>query len=157
MTATTRAAVIGSPHAPQSGREARVSNTTNLLSRLWPVALYAAVVSLMALNWQRDPFDPALTGTASYGHNHDGALSEMALWALAELVVLHLVLAPGAPTAGTWRAVAALLGFGVWTLFSLMITMHAGGVVALHALWLRAVDVGIVVVLVTRAGARRGG
>lgn len=134
-----------------------MSNTTNLLSRLWPVALYAAVVSLMALNWQRDPFDPALTGTASYGHNHDGALSEMALWALAELVVLHLVLAPGAPTAGTWRAVAALLGFGVWTLFSLMITMHAGGVVALHALWLMAVDVGIVVVLVTRAGRRRCG
>jgi hypothetical protein len=131
-----------------------VTNTTNLLSRLWPVALYAAVVSLMVLNWQRDPFDPTLTGTASYGHNHDGALAEMALWALAELVVLHLVLAPGAPAAGTWRAVAALLGFGVWTLFSLMITMHAGGIVALHALWLMAVDLGIVVVLIARARRR---
>jgi len=134
-----------------------VSNTTSLLSRLWPVALYAAVLSLMVMNWQRDPFDPALTGTASYGHNHDGALSQMALWALAELVVLHLVLAPGAPAAGSWRAVAALLGFAVWTLFSLMITMHAGGIVGLHALWLMAVDLGIVVVLIARVRRRLAG
>ncbi len=125
------------------------------LARLWPLALWGVTVALMAHNWQIDPFDPALEGTARYGHNHEGALAELVLWTAVELVVLYVVLAPGAARPGSWRALTALLLFTPWTLLSLLFMMHAGGVVALHGLWLMVVDAAIVVVLVSRVARRR--
>ncbi|HEY0136057.1 MAG TPA: hypothetical protein VGB85_18350 [Nannocystis sp.] len=125
------------------------------IARLWPVVLGIATLAAMYMNWRGDPFDPTLEGTARYGHNHEGALSQIASLVLAELVVLYLVLAPGSAARSIGRAIAALLLFAPWTLFSLLLTMHAGGIAALHALWLMAVDLGIVVVLVARCVKRR--
>ena len=125
------------------------------IARLWPVVWFVVTLALMYINWQGDPFDPTLTDTRRYGHNHEGALPQMAALALAELAVLYLVLAPGSAVRSVWRAVVALLMFAPWTLFSLFMTMHAGGIVGLHALWLLVVDLGIVVVLVARIVKRR--
>ena len=125
------------------------------VARLWPLALFAGAVALMITSWQADPFDPSLEGTRRYGHNHDGALVEIGLWTLAELVILYAVLAPGSVGRRVWRAIAALLLFAPWTLVSLLLVMHAGGILGIHALWLMAVDVGITIVLATRAVARR--
>lgn len=123
-------------------------------ARLWPLMLGIAAVALMAMDWRDDPFDPSLAGTRRYGHNHDGALTQMAVWVLIELVVLYVVLGPGSARAQIWRAVVALVIFVPWTLLSLALVMHAGGVVAVHGLWLLVVCVGLVAVLVTRIVAR---
>ena len=125
------------------------------IARLWPVVLFVATLALMYVDWLGDPFDPTLEGTRRYGHNHEGALWQMASWVAAELVVLYLVLAPGSAGRSVGRAIAALLVFAPWTLFSMFMTMHAGGIVALHWLWLMLVDVGIVVVLIARCSRRR--
>ena len=125
------------------------------IARLWPVVLFVATLALMYLDWQGDPFDPTLEGTRRYGHNDEGVLGDMALLASAELVVLYLVLGPGSAGRGVGRAIAALLLFAPWTLFSMFMTMHAGGIVALHWLWLMVVDLGIVIVLTSRCFPRR--
>lgn len=132
-----------------------MASPSTIVASLWPLALYAATVTLMVLDARSDPFNPALEGTARYGHNHDGALTQMALWALVELVLLHVVLAPGSPARPVWRAVLALLGFLAWTLFNLVLLMHQGGIVALHAMWLLAVVLCIIVTLIARIVNRR--
>lgn len=126
-------------------------------ARLWPSVLFVATIALMVRDFLVDPFDPARTGTAAYGHNHEGALPSFAVWALCELVVLHLVLAPGSATAGVGRAVVALLLLAPWALFSLMLAMHAGGVIVLHALWVVALAAGSLVVLLVRIARRARG
>ena len=123
-------------------------------ARLWPLVLGIAAVALMYMDWREDPFDPALQGTRRYGHNHDGALTQMAVWVLVELVVLYVVLGPGSASARIWRAAVALVIFVPWTLLSLAVMMHAGGIVAVHGLWLLVVCVGLVAVLVARIVAR---
>jgi hypothetical protein len=110
-------------------------------ARLWPLVLGIAAVALMYMDWREDPFDPALEGTRRYGHNHDGALTQMAVWVLVELVVLYVVLGPGSASARIWRASLALM-------------MHAGGIVAVHGLWLLVACVGLVAVLVARIVTR---
>jgi hypothetical protein len=125
------------------------------LARLWPAALFAVAITLMILDARSDPFDPTLAGTRRYGHNHAGALAQMATWASVELVLLYLVLAPGSASRSVWRAVLALLGFAGWTLFSLALSMHAGGIVAVHSLWLLTVVLAILATLIIRIVTRR--
>lgn len=125
----------------------------NRLAQLWPVALLVVTAGLMVRSHLADPYDPTLTGTARYGHNHEGALVELLLWCLGELVVLNLVLAPGRRHQ-VWRAAVALALFVPWAFLSLMLTMHAGGIIALHALWTLALCLGIVVTLVARIVGR---
>jgi len=97
-----------------------------------------------------DPFDPTLTGTARYGHNHAGALAQMLTWCGCEFVALELLLAPGWSDR-LWRAIVALLLFVPWAFFSLVMTMHQGFIVALHALWLIAVCVMVLATVIVRA------
>jgi hypothetical protein len=120
------------------------------LARLWPAALLAGTAALMMESAAADPFDPTLTGTARYGHNHEGALGQMLTWCACEFVALELLLAPGWSDR-LWRAIVALLLFGAWALFSLVMTMHQGLIVALHALWLIAVCVMVLATLIVRA------
>lgn len=124
-------------------------------ARLWPAVLFVVTTALMYRNWLAEPYQPGRTGTAAYGHNHAGAFPEVAGWALVELVVLYGLLAPGSANAGVGRAAIALLLLVPWALASLMLTMHAGPVVALHALWVIALTAGTLVVLVARILARR--
>ncbi|HEY8374888.1 MAG TPA: hypothetical protein VIK91_00310 [Nannocystis sp.] len=111
--------------------------------------------ALMYRDWLADPHDPSRTGTAAYGHNHAGAFPQLAVWALVELVVLYAVLAPGSARAGVGRAAVALGLVLPWALMSLMLTMHAGGIMVLHALWVVALSAGTLVVLLSRIVARR--
>ena len=124
-----------------------------LIARVWPLVLFAAAVALMVHDGRGDPFDPALAGTARYGHNHEGALQQMVTFAAVELVVLYLVLWPGSDR--VWRAGVALLLFAGWTAIMLMMLMHAGGIVAVHWMWLVAVDIGLLVVMIARILRRR--
>lgn len=124
-------------------------------ARLWPLALLVGAAALMIQSAHTDPYDPALTGTARYGHDHDGALAQLLPLCLVEFAVLQLVLVPGDPQRRIGRAVVALVLLVPWTLGSLVLTMHQGGVVAAHALWLLAASAGVFVTLVARI-VRRG-
>lgn len=131
-----------------------MSGAATWLARLWPAALLAGTLALMYESSIADPFDPTRTGTARYGHNHAGALAQMSTWCACEFVALELLLAPGYRDQ-IWRAAAALLLFGAWALLSLVMTMHQGLIVGLHALWLIAVCVMVLATLIVRAVRRR--
>jgi apolipoprotein N-acyltransferase len=113
----------------------------------------------MCVNALQDPYNPLLEGTRRYGHNHEGALRDGAVASLVELAVVYVVMQPWKTGGRAWlRGLIALMAFVPWTLLSAVLTMHAGGVVMIHLLWLLALDVvlvGIVVgSLVSRASRR---
>ena len=109
-------------------------------------ALWTLTAATMVWSDLSDPFDPTLEGTHRYGHNPEGALRDGLLASLVELAVLYLILRPWNPAERSWpRVLAALVPLLPWTLFSMLVTMHAGGIVAVHFFWLLAV----VLVLVT--------
>ncbi|MBL9105340.1 MAG: hypothetical protein JNL82_30655 [Myxococcales bacterium] len=123
------------------------------LARLWPVALFAATAGLMVHDHLSDPHDPTLTGTDRYGHNAEGALLHMLAWSFGELLAVYVVLAPGSDRVA--RALFALALFLPWSFFSLLMVMHQGGIVALHALWMLTLCGGIMVTLIARILVRR--
>lgn len=141
-------------HAPRRLRHVRAF----ALAALWlPFAAW------MSVNALQDPYDPLLEGTRRYGHNHQGALRDGIVTSLVELAVVYLVLQPWKTSGRAWlRGVVALMAFIPWTLLSAVLTMHAGGVVTIHLLWLLAVDVVVVAIVVVslvapaRWAARRG-
>jgi hypothetical protein len=99
--------------------------------------LWLATAATMWRDQVRDPYDASLVGTARYGHNHDGALRDGLVAASIELVLAIALFAPwAAPSVG--RAVLGLLLAASWTLSSMMLSMHGGGVVAIHFLWMGA-------------------
>lgn len=106
--------------------------------------LWLAVALLMVRSALGDPFDPARVGTAAYGHNHEGALLEGLVWTFTELVIVYAILRPWSYDRSLGRALAALALLAPWTAFSLLMTMHAGGIVALHFLWLAALTAAVV-------------
>jgi hypothetical protein len=116
--------------------------------------LWALSAGCMVLNALRDPYDAALEGTRRYGHNHEGALRDGLVVSLIELDVLYLVLRPWKRGGLPWLRVLAMLAVIVpWTLLSGVLTMHAGGVVTIHLLWLLAVVLVLVVALVWSGAA----
>lgn len=119
--------------------------------------LWLAVVVMMVRDDLRDPFNAALEGTARYGHNHEHALVEGILWTLSELVLLYAILRPWSYRRSWGRALGALALLVPWTGLSMVMTMHAGGIVALHFLWLLLVTLLVAGVLVIGLfGGRRG-
>jgi hypothetical protein len=129
-----------------------------LLRTFGLAVLWLGTVGLMASSAASDPFDPALTGTAAYGHNGEGALLQGAVITTIEAIGLHLLLKP-------WRAgrswawpLVTLLWLGPWTLISAVLTMHQGGVITIHLLWLLVASVVVfasLVVTVLGAFAKR--
>ena len=102
-------------------------------------------------NHLRDPFDPLLEGTARYGHNPPGALANGLVLITVELAVAVLLLRPWSrPSPGS--TLIGLLLAAPWALCSMLMTMHAGGVIAIHFVWtaVLAVYFFVVVVLVAR-------
>ena len=97
--------------------------------------LWAATAAMMWRSHVSDPFDPRLVGTARYGHNHAGALGQGLLAISIELGVALLLLRPWAARAGVGRAGLGLLLALPWAMLSMMTSMHAGSIVALHFLW----------------------
>jgi hypothetical protein len=111
------------------------SNLRNHALSLGLVCAWLAVVVLMVLDHRRDPYDPSREATATYGHNDEGALAHGIVMTLVELVVFLVVLRPWGARRSTGRAAAALVLFGAWSVLSLVWVMHAGGIMAIHAVW----------------------
>lgn len=117
--------------------------------------LWLAIVVLMIRSHLGDPYDPALTGTEAYGHNHEGALLQGVIWTFTELVIVSAILRPWTYRRSWGRALGALALLVPWTGLALLMTMHAGGIVALHALWLMLVTALVFVVLLSALFVRR--
>lgn len=117
------------------------------------VALWAATAVLMWRNHALDPFDPLVQGTARYGHNPEGGLRVGLIAIAIELVLAAAIVRPWSrPAVG--RSVVGLLLAAPWAVLSMMMTMHAGGIVAIHFLWTVALS-GYCLILIVIA-ARRG-
>jgi hypothetical protein len=104
------------------------------LAFMWLVTAF-----LMVRDDLNDPYNPNLEGIASYGHNHQGALWQTMLITLLELAVLYAILRPWSYRRSWGRAVAALALFLPVAAFSMLMTMHAGGILSIHFFWLVAV------------------
>lgn len=114
-------------------------------------ALWAATASLMARDWADDPYNPALTDTRRYGHNHEGALVDGLVITLIELAVLLAILRPWSYDRSWGRALVAVALLAPWALVSMVLSMHQGGVVVLHFAWIFAALVGLVVTFLVSA------
>ena len=113
---------------------------------------WASVAAAMGASWSSDPYDPALTGTDAYGHNGEGGLSFGLMLTGIEALVLLFALRPWSYTARSWARPLVTLGAALpWTLLSALLTMHAGGIIVLHLLWLLAVDAALAVLTVAMA------
>jgi hypothetical protein len=111
-----------------------------IVQSLLPLLAWVAVAALMVRDDVNDPFDPQLTGTARYGHNHSGALVDVLVITVMELLVIYAILRPWSLDSSRWRrAMALALVFVPWTMISMLSAMHAGGIVALHVLWVMVV------------------
>jgi len=106
--------------------------------------LWLVVAVLMVRDDARDPYQPDRHGTGAYGHNYEGALVHGLGLTLLELAVLYAILRPWSYRQSWARSALALLLFLPWTAFSMLMTMHAGGVIVLHFLWLAGVIVALV-------------
>ena len=116
---------------------------------------WAMVAALMAQSWSSDPYDPALTGTSAYGHNGEGALSTGLLLTGVEALVLLAALRPWSYSAKAWWRPLAVLPLAIpWTLLSAVLTMHAGGIIAIHLLWLLLICAALVLTTVAGVIAR---
>jgi hypothetical protein len=115
----------------------------------WGAAVVFAIVDHL-----RDPYDPARTGTQRYGHNTPGALG----WTLAimtfELVVLLAMLQPSTYERSWGRALGAFAVFAPASLLSALFATHAGGIMAIHLLWMLGVTFGLFVLTVVSVAAR---
>jgi hypothetical protein len=132
-------------------------------TRAWTRARYAALVGAWAAtvilairDAALDPHDPSRIGTAQYGHNSEGILAVVLPLTVVELAVALAILRPASYHAAWPRAGAAFLVFAAWSVVSLMATMHAGGVLALHALWVLALALGCLVATIWSLLARHG-
>jgi hypothetical protein len=114
------------------GRRART-----VLAPLAPLlVVWAGGVVWMLVDDAHDPLDPSRTGTANYGHNGAGIFAHGVLAMSLELLVLALLLRPGARGGRLWlRALLVGLPLLPYTAFSFLLTMHGGGVLMIHALW----------------------
>lgn len=103
--------------------------------------LWLAFAVLMARSYfLGDPPDPGRAGTAAYGHNHAGALAEGLVMTLSEAAAIYLILRPWSYLRSWGRALGALALLAPWTVIAAILSMHAGGVVMLHLLWLLCLD-----------------
>ncbi len=120
----------------------RTSLAWKLARSLALPALWMVIVALMARSYFLvDPPNPALTGTAAYGHNGESHFRSFTIMSFVELAVFTAILRPWSYRRSIWRAVAALALAIVWLGPSSLITMHAGSVVALHLLWVLILNV----------------
>lgn len=102
-------------------------------------ALAMATAFWMVIDYLADPFEPSLSGISAYGHNHQGALIQGLVLTAIEFAAVSLILRPWSRPPSWRRAASALALFLPWTAFSLFLTMHAGGVMTVHFLWLTTV------------------
>lgn len=96
-----------------------------------------------------DPYDPTLTGTAQYGHNSEGAFTQILMFVLIEFGLCVAVLIPWSFSRFYWlRCLILLFVYGGWMMLMAITIMHGGKVVALHVLWLFGINIIILVLLI---------
>jgi hypothetical protein len=101
------------------------------------VLLWLTTAVAMWRDHLRDPYDPGRIGTAAYGHNSPESLRDGLVAVSIEVALAIALFAPWVrPRVG--RAVLGLFLAAGWTMFSMMMSMHAGGIFALHFLWMGA-------------------
>jgi len=106
------------------------------LSRNFSLLLYGLmIVVLMYLDYRHDPPNPALTGTATYGHNVEGEFEQNVNRTVTELVILYVILRPWSYRHSWGRSLAALVLFFPWTCLHL-VNIHVGGATTIHGLGL---------------------
>jgi len=113
-------------------------------------ALSAAFVFLIYRNYFiTDPFNPALTGTDSYGHNGEGDFQQYALMISIEFLVIMAVLLPYSFSRFYWIRLLILQPLFVGWMFLMAIAgMHSGGVHGLHTLYLLGINAIIFILLI---------
>jgi hypothetical protein len=116
----------------------RTGKARRWLPTLVPAVLWLGAAVLMWRDWAHDPYDPALTGTDAYGHNAKGDLPRCLMLSLAELAAYYAFTWPWVRRRAGWLGLAIALGAMAtipWSCMSTLMVMHAGGVLAIHALW----------------------
>lgn len=111
-----------------------------------PIALWVVTAASMARDAMADPYDPLRAASDAYGHNSSGALWQGLAVTSAELLVLYAILRPWSYARSWGRAAVGVAVFLPWTMASLFATMHAGGIFALHFLWVALVTVATAIV-----------
>ena len=117
--------------------------------------LWLTIALMMVRNHLGDPYTPELSGTAIYGHNPPGALLQGLIWSFSELVILMAILRPWSYRHSWTRGLGAVAILLPWAGLSVIMTMHAGGIVALHALWIALLLVIMLVVTTVSAIASK--
>jgi len=114
------------------------------------LVLWAATAAFMWRNHVHDPFNALLEGSARYGHNPPGALGNGLILISVEMVLAAVLVRPWSrPTIGS--ASIGLLFAAPWALCSMLMTMHAGGIIAIHFLWTVVLALFFVVAVIVSA------
>jgi hypothetical protein len=100
------------------------------------LALAFLFASWMAWSWFKDPFDPTLGGTDAYGHNGQGALGIGLALLAVEAGVATLALVPWKRSGYALSAGAFTVLLAPWVGLWFVLSMHAGGVIMIHLMWL---------------------
>jgi len=118
-------------------------------------SLWLAFALMMVRDYLGDPYDPTLVGTAAYGHNDEGALLMGLGWSFTELVIIVGILRPWSYQRSWGRGIGAVALLLPWTALSVLALMHAGGVFALHALWVMFLLVGVFITTVVSLASQK--
>lgn len=125
----------------------RISPWT-LLRNFGFVICWGIFIVLMWVDHLQDPYNPNLIGTEGYGHNYEGALLQGFILTLIELGILYLIVRPWSFRCSWLRVIGAIVLFFPWTFLMVFMTMHGGGIVMLHFLWLVVVDLVLSCILI---------
>ena len=117
-----------------------------------PGIVFLIFVVFMILDYIYDPFDASLEGIRVYGHNGEGVLYRAIPASFVELIIFYGIMRPSSWRWTIGRPLIALIPFAPWWVFSMFITMHAGGVVTLHFFWVTLVLGFILLAILGRAG-----
>jgi len=126
--------------APQLKRDPLGSRSGHPMThrRLKVSALAIAWLALMAAAYwarRRSSFDPL---SRAFGHNWPGDLQNVALYGGLEILILTIIVRPWSYDRSWGRALIATGLLIPYTAFALVATMHAGTIIFIHALWLVA-------------------
>jgi hypothetical protein len=117
------------------------------------LALWVVALCQMIANYLQDPYNPGLLGTAAYGHNEEHALQRGIILGLVALAWLYLVVRPWSfKVSSFWsagRLVVALCVLVPWTGVWWVAGIHGGGVTRINNRWLLAVDLILMIALVS--------
>ncbi|HEY9225918.1 MAG TPA: hypothetical protein VIP11_04680 [Gemmatimonadaceae bacterium] len=106
----------------------------------WRFALPTAILGVtILLMWRSAIADQGPTGLPNdlpNWHNRAGELGIYASFVFVEAAVALLIVRPWSYDRSRGRALGAAVLFAPWVLLNLMMLIHSGGIMVLHALWL---------------------